>query len=280
MRKKRIIAPAFQKPDSKKMIGIFDSGIGGLTVVRSLMEHLPGYDIVYFGDTARTPYGTKSPETVVRYALENIDFLLSKGSKIIVMACNTASSVAAESVNDQFDLPIFEVITPAVEITVKRSKHLRIGVIGTRATVNSGVYEKKIKALSPEAKVYSTACPLLVPLVEEGWVKKPETSMIIKKYLHPLKVRQIDTLILGCTHYPLLKDKIQRKIGKKVDVIDSSKAVAKKVKAFLNTHAEVDRQLVKKGNFRLFVSDVTDQFQKTARMTLKRNVVLEHVTNI
>lgn len=280
MRKKRIIAPAFQKPDSKKMIGIFDSGIGGLTVVRSLMEHLPGYDIVYFGDTARTPYGTKSPETVVRYALENIDFLLSKGSKIIVMACNTASSVAAESVNDQFDLPIFEVITPAVEITVKRSKHLRIGVIGTRATVNSGVYEKKIKALSPEAKVYSTACPLLVPLVEEGWVKKPETAMIIKKYLHPLKVRQIDTLILGCTHYPLLKDKIQRKIGKKVDVIDSSKAVAKKVKAFLDTHAEVDRQLVKKGNFRLFVSDVTDQFQKTARMTLKRNVVLEHVTNI
>lgn len=280
MRKKRIVAPAFQKPDSKKMIGIFDSGIGGLTVVRSLMEHLPGYDIVYFGDTARTPYGTKSPETVVRYALENIDFLLSKGSKIIVMACNTASSVAAESVNDQFDLPIFEVITPAVEITVKRSKHLRIGVIGTRATVNSGVYEKKIKALSPEAKVYSTACPLLVPLVEEGWVKKPETAMIIKKYLHPLKVRQIDTLILGCTHYPLLKDKIQRKIGKKVDVIDSSKAVAKKVKAFLDTHAEVDRQLVKKGNFRLFVSDVTDQFQKTARMTLKRNVVLEHVTNI
>jgi glutamate racemase len=262
------------------MIGIFDSGIGGLTVVRSLMEHLPGYDIVYFGDTARTPYGTKSPETVVRYALENIDFLLSKGSKIIVMACNTASSVAAESVNDQFDLPIFEVITPAVEITVKRSKHLRIGVIGTRATVNSGVYEKKIKALSPEAKVYSTACPLLVPLVEEGWVKKPETSMIIKKYLHPLKVRQIDTLILGCTHYPLLKDKIQRKIGKKVDVIDSSKAVAKNVKAFLDTHAEVDRQLVKKGNFRLFVSDVTDQFQKTARMTLKRNVVLEHVTSV
>jgi glutamate racemase len=277
MRKKRTITPAFQTPDSKKMIGIFDSGIGGLTVVRSLMEHLPGYDIVYFGDTARTPYGTKSPETVVGYALENIDFLLSKGSKIIVMACNTASSVAAESVNDQFDLPIFEVITPAVEITVKHSKHLRIGVIGTRATVNSGVYEKKIKALSPEAKVYSTACPLLVPLVEEGWVKKPETAMIIKKYLHPLKVRQIDTLILGCTHYPLLKDKIQRKIGKKVDVIDSSKAVAKKVKAFLDTHAEVDRQLVKKGNFRLFVSDVTDQFQKTARMTLKRNVVLEHV---
>ena len=259
------------------MIGIFDSGIGGLTVVKSLMEHLPGYDVVYFGDTARTPYGSKSPETVVRYALENTEFLLNKGSKIIVMACNTASSVAAEHVVEQFDLPIFEVITPAVEISVKHSKKMRIGVIGTRATVNSGVYEKKIKTLSPQAKVYSRACPLLVPLVEEGWVKKPETTMIIKKYLHPLKVRQIDTLILGCTHYPLLKDKIQRKIGKKVVVIDSSTAVAKKVKDFLNDHIEVDQQLTKTGEFKLFVSDVTDQFQKTARATLKRNVDLEHV---
>ena len=259
------------------MIGIFDSGIGGLTVVKSLMEHLPGYDIVYFGDTARTPYGTKSSETVVRYALENIDFLLNKGSKIIVMACNTASSVAAERVAGQFDRTIFEVITPAVEITVKHSKHQRIGIIGTRATVKSGVYEKKIKALSPEAKVYSIACPLLVPLVEEGWAKKPETAMIIKKYLHPLKVRQIDSLILGCTHYPLLKDKIQRKIGKKVNVVDSSRAVAKTVKTYLSAHADIDNQLTQKSGFRLFVSDVTDQFQKTAQMTLKRHVVLEHV---
>ena len=259
------------------MIGIFDSGIGGLTVVRSIMKHLPKYDIVYFGDTARTPYGSKSPETVVGYALENIDFLLSKGSKIIVMACNTASSVAAKNVADKFDIPIFEVITPAVEISVKSSKKLRVGVIGTRATVNSGIYEKKIKALCPEAKVYSNACPLLVPLVEEGWLKKPETAMIIKKYLHPLKVKQIDTLILGCTHYPLLKDKIQRKIGKKVTVIDSSTAVAQKVKTFLDSHAEVDKQLAKNGEFSLYVSDITDQFQKTARTTLKRNVVLKHV---
>ncbi len=259
------------------MIGIFDSGIGGLTVVKSVMENLPGYDIIYFGDTARTPYGTKSPETVVRYALENIDFLLNKGSKVIVMACNTASSVAAERVAVQFDLTIFEVITPAVEITVKHSQHQRIGIIGTRATINSGVYEKKIKALRPKAKVYSVACPLLVPLVEEGWAKKPETVMIIKKYLHPLKVRQIDTLILGCTHYPLLQDKIQRKIGKKVNVIDSSRAVAKKVKAYLNAHPDMDKQLTKKGVFKLFVSDVTDQFQKTAQIMLKKKVELEHV---
>ncbi len=259
------------------MIGIFDSGIGGLTVVRSLMEHLPGYDIIYFGDTARTPYGSKSPETLVGYALENTEFLLNRGAKIIVMACNTASSVAAESLVERFDIPIFEVITPAAEISIKTSRKLRIGVIGTRATIKSGIYEKKIKAMNPEAKVYSAACPLLVPLVEEGWLKKPETAMIIKKYLHPLKVRQIDTLILGCTHYPLLKDKIQRKIGKRVSVIDSSIAVAEKVKDFLENHTEIDNLLTKNGEFRLFVSDVTDQFEKTARTTLKRNVLLEHV---
>jgi glutamate racemase len=259
------------------MIGIFDSGIGGLTVVKSLMEELPGYNMIYFGDTARTPYGSKSPETVVRYALENTDFLLKQGAKLIVMACNTASSVAADRVAENYDIPIFEVVTPATEQAVKISNTLTIGVIGTRATVKSGIYEHKIMALKPDAKVYSAACPLLVPLVEEGWMKKPETVMIIKKYLHPLKVRQIDTLILGCTHYPLLKDKIQRKIGKRVHIIDSSIAIAENVKFFLDAHPEVDKQLSKNNAFRLFVSDITEQFEKTARATLKRNVHLEHV---
>lgn len=260
------------------MIGIFDSGIGGLTVVRSLMQRLPGYDITYFGDTARTPYGSKSPETVVNYSLENTEFLLSRGAKIIVMACNTASSVAAERVAETHDVPIFEVITPAAEVSVAASRTSRIGVIGTRATVNSGVYEKKIKALNPHARVYSAACPLLVPLVEEGWLKKPETAMIIKKYLHPLKVRQIDTLILGCTHYPLLKDKIQQKIGKRVAVIDSSVAVAEKIQAYLHGSPEARDALGRNNAFRLFVSDVTEQFEKTARATLKRSVRLEPVT--
>jgi len=257
------------------MIGIFDSGIGGLTVVKSVMEQLPGYDIIYFGDTARTPYGSKSPETVVGYAIENTNFLLDSGAKIIVMACNTASSVAADTVAARFDNPLFEVVTPAAEVSIAASKNFRIGVIGTRATVNSGIYEQKIKAINPEARVYSAACPLLVPLVEEGWLMKPETVMIIKKYLHPLKVRQIDTLILGCTHYPLLKDKIQRKIGKRVNIIDSSIAVAAKVKNFLNANKKVDDQLSKNGKFRLFVSDITAQFEKTAKVTLKRNITLE-----
>ncbi|HSQ85625.1 MAG TPA: glutamate racemase [Desulfobacterales bacterium] len=259
------------------MIGVFDSGIGGLTVVRSLMERLADYDIIYFGDTARTPYGTKSADTVINYSLENIEFLLEKGAKIIVMACNTASSVASPRVSETFDIPVFEVVTPATEQAVYSSEKLAIGVIGTRATIRSGIYEKKIKAMKPAARVYSVACPLLVPLVEEGWLKKPETTMIIKKYLHPLKVRQIDSLILGCTHYPLLKDKIQRKIGKKVTIIDSSIAVAEKVKSFLDTHPEVDRLLEKKDKFRLFVSDITAQFEKTARITLKRKFFLEHI---
>ncbi|MCG6972611.1 MAG: glutamate racemase [Desulfobacterales bacterium] len=259
------------------MIGIFDSGIGGLTVVKSVMERIPGYDIIYFGDTARTPYGTKSADTVIKYSVENIDFLLQYGAKLVVMACNTASSVAAKRVAETFDVPIFEVVTPATEQAVKSSVKSVVGVIGTRATVKSGMYEKKIKNMKPDAKVYSVACPLLVPLVEEGWMKKPETKMIIKKYLLPLKVRQIDTLILGCTHYPLLKAIIQRKIGKKVRVIDSSIAVAEKVKSFLDANPEIDRRLGKNDDFRLFVSDITDQFEKTARITLKRKVFLEHV---
>ncbi len=195
------------------MIGVFDSGIGGLTVVKALRRNLPNYDIIYFGDTARTPYGTKSPETVVQYAIEDAEILLQKGAQMLVVACNTASSVATDTLEERFDVPIFEVISPAVNMAVSDPKRTRVGIIGTRATVNSGVYVDKIKAIRPEMKVYSEPCPLLVPLVEEGWLKKGETRKIVKKYLHPLKLKQIDVLILGCTHYPLLKEIIQVKIG-------------------------------------------------------------------
>lgn len=257
------------------MIGIFDSGIGGLTVVKSIMERIPGYDIIYFGDTARTPYGNKSPETVIEYAVQDITFLLNNGAKIIVMACNTASSVAFEIVEKKFEAPVFDVITPAVEHALEASREMAIGVIGTRATVTSGIYEKKIRAVNSCARVYSVACPLLVPLVEEGWIERPETAMIVKKYLHSLKVRQIDTLILGCTHYPLLKHIIQRKIGKRVNIVDSSTGVAEKVEKFLKERPDIDSQLGKNGKSRIFVSDITDQFAKSARLMLKQNVLLE-----
>lgn len=257
------------------MIGIFDSGIGGLTTVRSFIDSLPGYDITYFGDTARTPYGSKSKNTVIRYARENAEFLIGKGAKIIVIACNTASSVATETISREFNVPVFEVITPAVEMAVKLSHNAQIGIIGTRGTINSGIYDKKIKEILPEAKIWSNPCPLLVPLVEEGWFKRPETKMIVKKYLMPLKTRQIDSLILGCTHYPLLKDTIQDKIGKKVKVIDSSIAVTSKVKDFFAENPEIEKQISQNSQLDIFVSDITVQFGKTAEMILKKRVQLK-----
>lgn len=260
------------------MIGIFDSGLGGLTVARAVMDVLPGYDMTYFGDTARTPYGAKSPRTVVQYALEDSEFLIEQGARIIVIACNSASSVATEHIMEKFDIPVFEVITPAVEMAVDMTRNGAIGVIGTRATISSGIYEKKIRERSAEAKIYSRACPLLVPLVEEGWIGKPETRMIIKKYLHPLKTRQIDTLILGCTHYPILKPVIQAKAGKRVGMIDSSIAVARAILHFIETDTGMANRLTSRSNTRFFVSDITPQFEKTARMILNRNITLNHVS--
>ena len=259
------------------MIGIFDSGVGGLTVARAIMQQIPGYDIVYFGDTAHTPYGTKSAQTVIGYTINNIKFLLSRGAELIVIACNTASSVVSAPVLKQFSVPIFEVITPAVKLAVQASKNLNFGIIGTRATITSGIYEKKIMENQPRASVYSVACPLLVPLVEEGWLDKAETAMIVKKYLQPLKTRQIDTLILGCTHYPLLKKVIQRKIGKRVHLIDSSISAASGVKRFLAANTQIDQRLGRNDRLTLFVSDVTDQFKKIAKMTLKTNITFERV---
>jgi glutamate racemase len=259
------------------MIGVFDSGIGGLTVVKALRERLPDHDILYFGDTARTPYGNKSPDTVIQYALEDTRFLLNRGAQMVIMACNTASSVAPKAVAGQYDVALFEVITPAVAMALKHSRTGRVGVIGTRATVASDVYREKIADLRPEARVYSAACPLLVPLVEEGWLKRPETAMIVKKYLYPLKIRQIDTLILGCTHYPLLKQVIQRKIGKRVRIVDSSVSVAGEVQRFLEERPDMDARLSKTGQIHIAVSDITPQFEKIARATLKSSVSLEAV---
>lgn len=259
------------------MIGIFDSGIGGLTTVRAIMQQLPGYDILYYGDTARMPYGSKSPETVRQYAMENTRFLIERGAKIIIIACNSAASTAMDSVTQAFDLPVFEVVNPAVDAAITVRTAPRIGVIGTRATIASGVYEARIKALKPEATVHSIPCPLLVPLVEEGWLDTPETTRIVKKYLHPLKTRQIRTLILGCTHYPILKDLIQKKIGKGVRIIDSGSCVAGTVARYLQQHPEVDALLGKNGEHRFYVSDITEQFQRSAHTMLQGPIKLSHV---
>jgi glutamate racemase len=215
------------------MIGIFDSGVGGMTVAHAIEQLLPDYSLAYFGDIARTPYGPKSPKTIINYSIRNTEFLLDKGAELIIIACNSASSVATETLKKRFDVPIIEVITPAANRAIATSRTGHIGVIGTRATVKSGIYQKTITAERSSFKVYQQACPLLVPLVEEGWLNKRETKMVLRRYLHPLKNKQIDTLVLGCTHYPLLKGLIQARIGKKVRLIDSSVETAKHVKEFL-----------------------------------------------
>jgi len=260
------------------MIGIFDSGIGGLTVVREVLEKLPQYRIIYFGDTARTPYGTKSQKTIIEYAIEDTEFLLSKGAKVIIVACNSASSVAFETLKERFKVPLFEVIQPAVEKTLRLTQKQRIGVIGTRATVGSGIYERLLKEADPGIQVFSQACPLLVPLVEEGWLKRPETKRIVRKYLSPLKMKQVDTLVLGCTHYPLLKAVIQAKMGKRVRVIDSSKEVALWVKDYLERNPEITGSLTPatgQDGHRFFVSDLTPSFEHIANQFLGRPIRLE-----
>jgi len=260
------------------LIGIFDSGIGGLTVAREVMRALPDCPVCYLGDTARTPYGNKSPETVTRFALQDTEFLLDQGARVIVVACNSASSTAVDTLRKTFDVPLFEVITPAVETAVSLPRVKNIGVIGTRATVKSGIYERMIKERDEQKRVFQKECPLLVPLVEEGWLDKPETRMIVKKYLLPLKVRQVDALILGCTHYPLLRGIIQQKIGKRVKVIDSSQALAQALAAFLEQNPALKRDLSRDVPSLIHVTDVTEQFQTIAQRILRKNVTLTHVS--
>jgi len=210
------------------MIGVFDSGFGGLTVVKEIWRAVPNAPILYLGDLARLPYGTKSVQMIQKYAAENTRFLLKQGAKIIVIACNTASSLAYDYLQAQFkDVPIFEVVGGAARIAAESSRSGQIGVIGTRATVGSDTYARKICELNPRAQVYSQAAPLLVSLIEEGWTNRPEIKTILRAYLQPLRNAHVDTLILACTHFPLIKNLIQAKIGKHVKIVDSAEEIVK-----------------------------------------------------
>jgi glutamate racemase len=256
------------------MIGIFDSGVGGMTVARAIEMVLPAYRLVYFGDLARTPYGTKSQETILRYSVQNAEFLLRQGAQAIVIACNSAASVATAVLKENFAVPIFEVITPAVAKAVQLTASGRIGVIGTTATIKSSIYRKKLREFSPDCRLFSQACPLLVPLVEEGWLRKRETKMIVRRYLQPLKRHQIDTLVLGCTHYPLLKDLIGPRIGNRVNLIDSSIEVAGAVKDFLDRTPAVEKSLKQDGENLYYVSDMTSTAESIAEKIFGRRIQL------
>lgn len=262
------------------MIGIFDSGIGGLTVLRDLSAQLPGYDMLYLGDTARSPYGSKSAETVSRFTLECVELLLRQGVRLIVLACHAAAGVAMKRLQSTVPVPIFDTVAPAVDSAVAQSRSLRIGVMADRTTVDCGVFPKMILEARPEARVFSAACPLLVPLSEEGWVKKPLTRMIVKKYLHPLKVRRIDTLILGNPHYTLLSAVIQAKIGRRVRIVDSAAGVSTRLRRYLMAHPDLNRTLPKSGRTRLMFTDLTPQVEKAVDHILKQSLPLESAADI
>jgi len=245
------------------MIGIFDSGIGGLTVVRALRKARPDLSYVYLGDTARAPYGTKSPETIRRYAEECADFLLSKGAKAIVIACNTASSLASEHLRARYPgLPIFEVVGPAVRAALAASKSKRIGLIGTRATVGSGLYGKLLKAADPSVEVVARHAQLLISMVEEGWVDEPETASAVAKYVAPIREAGVDALILGCTHFPILKARIAEAMGEGVALIDSAEAVVAEFRATLEGDEALRTSLDTEGRASYFVTDPTPAFSE------------------
>lgn len=249
-----------------KSIGVFDSGVGGLTVVKELIRQLPGEDIIYFGDTARVPYGTKSKETVIRFSIENILFLLKQEVKLICVACNTVSSVALPVIKQYFKVPIVGVITPGVREAVYATKNKRIGVIGTSSTVKSRTYENEIKQLDHKVSVMAKACPLFVPFVEEGWFSGKVVAQVAKTYLKPLRDAGVDTVILGCTHYPLLKAVIKEALGKDVILIDSAQQVAIEVKEILSAEGLLSK--ARRGRHRFYVSDNPEGFSALAKRFL------------
>lgn len=244
-------------------IGIFDSGIGGLTVARQIHRLLPEEDLIYLGDTARVPYGTKSPSTVVRFACEDTGFLLQQNVKAVVVACNTCSAWALPTLEKKFQTPVFGVLLPGVRAALEKSRTQRIGIIGTSATIRSKAYSNGILARCDSAQVFARACPLLVPLVEEGWTRHPLTRAILREYLSPMLRHRIDTLILGCTHYPLLKSPIRAVVGKKVALVDSAESCARYVRERLE-HLRLRSSRRRKGVIQPFVTDEPDRFAELA----------------
>ena len=257
--------------DKKDPIGIFDSGIGGLTVVKKIEKYLPGENNIYFGDTARVPYGAKSNSTVIEYSIQDAQFLVNQNIKLLIVACNTASSVALNALKEKFDIPIIGMIEPGAQMALEKSKSGKIGVIGTYATINNKAYSNEINKLDASAKVFEKACPLFVPLAEEGWTDHKATYAVAEEYLAELKRQKIDTLILGCTHYPILTKAIQDVIGHDVTLIDSGTAAARQVKKYL-TENNYQNDSGKKSSDKFFVSDVPTKFIEFAQRFLGREI--------
>ncbi|GBD26220.1 Glutamate racemase [bacterium HR30] len=268
---KRLRRRAAPPPNERaRAIGVFDSGIGGLTVVQQLARLMPHEDIVYLGDTARTPYGTKSPETISRYALENAAFLLDKGIKLLVVACNSVSAVALGLLEQELPVPVIGVIEPGAREAVRRTRNGKVGVIGTEATIASGAYTRALKSLAPELEIYTRACPLFVPLAEEGWVDNEVARAAARRYLASLERSGIDTLVLGCTHYPLLAPVIAKVLGPKVQLVDSAGTTAQAVRGLLQRQKLLRNN--GSGSLSFFVTDAPERFIKVGSLFLGQPV--------
>lgn len=253
-------------------IGIFDSGLGGLTVVKEVMKHLPNESIIYFGDTARVPYGNKSKETVTKFSAQIIRFLESKGVKAIIIACNTVSSNSIEDLRAMFPGMLIEgVVEPGVKVGLEKTQTGRIGIIGTEATIRSNKYPSLIKDKKPDAQVFGKSCPLFVPLVEDGWTTHPVTHMVASEYLGPLLKEHIDTLILGCTHYPMLSETIQEVVGDKVTLVNPAQEAAYKMEENLKSRKQLATGKTP-ATYEFYVSDHTSQFEHMAKAFLKRPI--------
>jgi len=255
-------------------IGVFDSGVGGLTVVRALMERLPFENIIYFGDTARVPYGVKSVETITQYATQIADFLLRQKVKLLIIACNTIASVAGEGVQERSPVPVLDVIDAGARIAAAETRTKNIGVIGTPATINSNAYARAIHRYDPDVRIYSQACPLFVPLVEEGWLDHPVTRLTAQEYLKPVVAEHIDTLVLGCTHYPLLKALFEDILEPVIRLVDSAEAMAAITAELLATR-NLSNPLRIPPQYQFFVTDVPYRFQTIGERFLGRS--LSHV---
>jgi len=252
-------------------IGLFDSGIGGLTVLKEIISLLPYESTYYLGDTARVPYGTKSAETVIGYALEDSKFLINKKIKLLVVACNTASAVSIPTLEKRFSIPIIGVIEPGAKKAAKTSKNKRVGVIGTTGTIKSGAYQKSIRAYNPEIKVFTRACPLFVPLVEEGWTNNLIAKLTAAKYLVNLKKEGVDSIVLGCTHYPLLKKTIKNVLCGNISLIDSGEETAAKV-AFILKKLNIENRSEKKPERLYYVTDSIERFKTVGEKFLGTNI--------
>ncbi len=256
-----------------RAIGVFDSGLGGLTVFKEITEQMPDESVIYFGDSGRAPYGTKSRETVIKYTLQNIRFLMNHDIKMMVIACNTMSAHSYELVKKSMDIPVIEVIEAGAATGAAETKNKKLGIIGTTATIDSGAYQRAVNKLDGSIEIYQKACPLFVPLVEEGqdWWENDITCRIAEKYLAPLKETGVDTLILGCTHYPLLKDTISKVMGKDVKLVSSAMEVARVVKRTISDN-NIQRDSRLKPVYRYYTSDSVNKFEPLCSSILGKKV--------